>query len=240
MTPTDRTNGGPAWSWEDLALIAGAALPSLAIVALLVRVVRSLLPALFTSRTITALAFQLIWYALMLGALHAIVAWRYGQPFWSSLGWTFQFRGSWICAISGPVLAILISALGVALRAPDLPNPITQMITGRGSLAMVMAFGVILAPLFEELFFRGFLFPVLARSLGAWPGIVLTAVPFALLHGSQNQWAWQQITLVGVAGVAFGYARYRTSSTAGAFLVHSTYNLMEFVGFVMTSRIPGL
>ncbi len=64
-----------------------------------------------------------------------------------------------------------------------------------------MLFGVVLAPIFEEMLFRGFLLPLLARSLGPWLGILLTAVPFALLHGAQNHWAWQPIVLIGMAGI---------------------------------------
>ena len=63
-----------------------------------------------------------------------------------------------------------------------------------------MLFAVVLGPIYEELFFRGFLFPLLAKTFGAAAGIILSALPFALLHGAQNQWAWQQITLVGSPG----------------------------------------
>ena len=107
------------------------------------------------------------------------------------------------------------------LRAPEVPDPVKDLITGRASLVIVMVFAVVLGPIYEELFFRGFLFPLLAKTFGAAAGIFLSALPFALLHGAQNQWAWQQITLVGLAGSAFGFVRYRTGSTAASTILHS-------------------
>jgi membrane protease YdiL (CAAX protease family) len=87
--------------------------------------------------------------------------------------------------------------------------------------------------MFEEILFRGVLLPLLARSLGAWPGILLTALPFALLHGPQNTWAWQQVVLIGVAGAIFGWVRYRTGATSASFLLHAAYNATGFLGFAI-------
>jgi len=44
------------------------------------------------------------------------------------------------------------------------------------------------------------------------------------------------LMLVGLAGVAFGYARYKTDSTAAAALLHGGYNLTFFVGYLIQSR----
>jgi hypothetical protein len=118
------------------------------------------------------------------------------------------------------------------LHAPEGPDPIKDLITGRLALVVVMVFGVIVGPVFEELFFRGFLLPLLARTFGAAAGIVLSSIPFALLHGPQNQWAWQQVAMIGLAGAAFGFVRYRTGSTAASTILHSCYNLTQFVAFL--------
>jgi membrane protease YdiL (CAAX protease family) len=73
----------------------------------------------------------------------------------------------------------------------------------------------------------------LARSLGAWPGILATALAFALLHGSQFHWAWQSILIIGLAGIAFGLARHKTGSTAAATAIHIGYNSTLFVAFLV-------
>jgi membrane protease YdiL (CAAX protease family) len=97
----------------------------------------------------------------------------------------------------------------------------------------VALFGALAGPIFEELVFRGFLQPLLARSMAAWIAILLTAVPFALLHGPGFGWAWQSVIIVGIAGVVMGYVRNRTGSTAASALVHIGYNSTLFVGFIL-------
>ena len=207
-------------------------MPAFLLSALLMRVAQSLAPALFSSDAVRTLLFQSLVYLLLVGALYLLISVRYGRPFWRSLGWTFVDPGAFICLVAGPPLSIALSVLGVVLRAPVTVSKVEEMITDRASLVIVVLFGSVLGPIFEELLFRGFLFPLLARSLGAWPGIVLTAIPFALLHGPQDQWAWQPVVLIGMAGVVFGYARYKTGSTAASAVVHAGYNATLFVVFI--------
>ena len=173
-------------------------------------------------------------YVFLVGALYLVIVWRYHEPFLPSLGWTFPIPHALLVLAAGPVLTIALSALGVLLRAPLDSSQIEVLIKSRASLAAIILFGVVLAPIFEEMLFRGFLLPLLVRSVGPWPGIVLTAVPFALLHGAQNHWAWQPVLLIGIAGIAFGYVRYKTGSTTAAFLMHSAYNATGFLGYTLT------
>jgi membrane protease YdiL (CAAX protease family) len=234
MTPTMAERREPAWGYEDLVLFVSAVLPSLALAALGLRLSRVIAPGLFSSDAATTLVFQSFMYVFLTAALYLVISWRYGAPFWRALAWTFPVPRALQVLVAGPVLTIVLSSLGVALRTPPESSQIENMINSRASLAIVMLFGVVLAPIFEELVFRGFLFPLLARSFGPWPGIVLTTIPFALLHGAQNRWAWQPIILIGIAGAVFGFVRYKTESTTSSFLLHASYNLTGFVGYALT------
>jgi membrane protease YdiL (CAAX protease family) len=232
MTPS-RDNSA-FWGFEDLALFLGAILPAWWLSTRFVRLGLTLTPNAFSNNAVRQLAFQSAIYALLVGALYIVIASRYQQPFWQSMGWVAPERGKWWCILGGPALAIGLSVLGVALRAPAIDTPMQNLISeARVAFAF---FAVVLGPLFEELLFRGFLLPLLQRSLGPWPAIVLAATGFALLHGQQYQWAWQQLLVVGLAGVAFGYARYKTGSTAAGALLHGGYNLTYFVGYLIQSR----
>jgi membrane protease YdiL (CAAX protease family) len=224
----------PIWDYRDLALFLSAVLPSLALAALLSRASRMVAPGWFFSDAVRTLVFQSFMYVFLVGALYLVVAWRYGEPFLPSLGWTFPIPHAFMVLAAGPVLALALSALGVFLRAPQDSSQIEVLIKSRASLAAIILFGVILAPIFEEMLFRGFLLPLLVRSVGPWFGILLTAVPFALLHGAQNNWAWQPVLLIGIAGIAFGYVRYKTGSTTAAFLMHAAYNATGFLGYTLT------
>ena len=225
---------GPIWGYPDLALFLSAVLPSLALAALLLRSARMFAPVFFGSDAARTLVFQAFMYVFLVGALYLVIALRYGEPFLPSLGWTFPIPHAFLVLAAGPVLTIALSALGVLLRAPLDSSQIEVLIKSRASLAAIILFGVILAPIFEEMLFRGFLLPLLVRSLGPWLGILLTAVPFALLHGAQNHWAWQPVLLIGIAGIAFGLVRHKTGSTTAAFLMHSAYNATGFLGYTLT------
>jgi len=224
------------WNFEDLALFLGAILPAWLLGTMVVRFGRSLAPGAFSNNAVRALAFQSAIYALLVGALYMVITFLYRRPFWQSMGWVAPERGKWWCIFGGPAVAIGLSVLGVVLRTPPIPTPVESLISGRGSLFLVAFFAVVLGPVFEELLFRGFLQPLLQRPLGAWPAIVLTAAGFALLHGQEYQWVWQQLLVVGLAGMAFGYARYKTGSTAAGALLHGGYNLTFFVGYLIQSR----
>jgi uncharacterized protein len=191
----------PFWTYEDLALFLGSLLPIYVVSAIILRL------AHVSSEAVNQLTLQSLIYALTTAILYILISLRHGNPFWRSLGFTFAFRGAWICLPAGPVLALAMAKLGEWLHAPVIPSPIEGLISDRTSLVILMIFVTLIGPLWEELLFRGFLFPLLTKSVGPWLGIVLSAIPFALLHGAQNQWSWQYVLLIFLAGFVFGYAR---------------------------------
>jgi membrane protease YdiL (CAAX protease family) len=230
MTAESEPREYPFWTYEDLGLFIGSVIP----VFLLAWGAVYVIP--FPHGAARAMIYQLLIYALLVCVLYVLVSWRYTQPFWRSLRWT-PFRLPFLVAALGPFLAIATATVGVLLKAPPLPSPIEDLISDRRSLFIMMLFLTLIGPIFEELTFRGFLFPLLARSVGPWPGILLTAVPFALVHGSQYHWSWQHLTVVGLAGATFGFVRYKSGSTAAATLVHTGYNATLFIGFLVQKSL---
>jgi membrane protease YdiL (CAAX protease family) len=230
MTPEHEN---PFWSYEDLALFAGGLLPCVALAFAVISLIH------FPSRGTQDVAFQFLFYALAFGVLYLLVARRYDRPLWRSLGYTFEFRGALVYAMAGPVLAISLGMLGYVLKTPAV-SPIPNLITDRSSLIAVLIFAVLVGPIFEELVFRGFLFPLIARSLGSGIGIVLTAIPFALLHVVTYGLVWQTIVVVGLAGVAFGIARERAGSTVASALLHIGYNGTLFGVFLFQKYLSGV
>lgn len=89
---------------------------------------------------------------------------------------------------------------------------------------LVLGFAtVIAAPLFEEVFFRGFLFAGWSRGrLGVIGTVVLTAALWAAMH---VQYGAYEIGQIFVLGLLLGVARHRTGSLVVPLLIHVAINL---------------
>jgi membrane protease YdiL (CAAX protease family) len=228
--PTPRV---PFWDFLDLGFLISLCLPALLVSVLLVRAISQLLPP---GKPFQGLLVQLVWYGLVFGSLAALLHLRYRQPFWRSLGWKFRAPSAVLSFFIGPLLAIAVGLLGAILRTPEIPLPFQQMFDDRRTMLLFALFVVVLGPLCEELAFRGFLMPLLVRSLGAASGIVVTGLLFGSLHGYEYSWSWRHMLLITIAGTVFGWVRYKTGSTAASTFMHSSYNLMQFGAFLAQSR----
>jgi hypothetical protein len=206
---------------------------------LVVRLAHAIAPTALSAQAIQQLTYQSALYVFLTASLCVTAQVRHQQSPIAALALRPQFRGAWYCVLGAPILAFATAAMGAILRAPAIPNPAERLIAGRASLVVVGIFAVLLGPAFEEIAFRGFLQPLLRRYIAPWPAILLTAIPFALLHGVQNEWAWQSLLLIWFAGACFGATRYWTGSTAASILLHSGYNLTLFTAYVVQSaQIP--
>ena len=80
--------------------------------------------------------------------------------------------------------------------------------------------GVILAPVFEEFFFRGVIYGFLRKKTSVGFSAVVSGIIFSLLHA--NVLAFLPILILGV-GLACVYER--TKTIAASILMHSLHNL---------------
>ena len=224
----------PFWGYLDLFFFVGLCVPCLLVATLLVRVT-----AFFfhTPMPLMLLLSQSIWYFLVFGSVAALFRIRYDQPFWQSLGWRpISFSAAAGAILAGPLLMISIGLLGVALRTPEIELPFEDMLGSRGTVVLLGTLVVILGPVCEELAFRGFLMPLLMRSVGAAGGIVVTGVIFGSAHGYEYKWSWQYMLLISLVGCVFGWAKYKTRSTLTSALMHSTFNLAQFAALLWRTR----
>lgn len=225
----------PFWTWTDALLLAVLTIPCFSLALLLTHGFFLLLPRL-PGEAARVLSMQFAAYGFWFGALWLILRQRYQAPFWNSLGWRFPWPNMAFTGILGPSLVIVVAILGEALHTPVIDNAVARLLRDRWSILLVGAFAVTLGPLAEELIFRGFVQPLAVRTFGKWTGIALASAPFALLHGPQYAWNWQHVLLLFLASFVFGYTRHRTGSTAASTVVHATYNLTFFVGYLAQRR----
>ena len=90
-------------------------------------------------------------------------------------------------------------------------------------LATALANLVILAPLAEEVLFRGWLFTGLRRAIGPWPGGLVTAILFAAIHYDANH---RRFFLVLPLAISLGVVREVSGSIRPTIALHAIYNLI--------------
>ncbi|HEY1218870.1 MAG: type II CAAX endopeptidase family protein [Bryobacteraceae bacterium] len=187
--------------------------------------------------TVSLAAGMLVMYGLLFGSLHLMFRVVYGRPFWRSLGWTpVRLPVMWVM-ICGMATAVLVGLASRVIHTPTGENPMTQLMETPTDLLVIGALSITMAPLCEELAFRGFLQPLLVRSLGAVPGILLAAVPFGLLHFQEYGNSWRHALIIAMAGVAFGCMRQATGSTKAAAIMHAAYNSLFLIALLTEKRI---
>lgn len=232
------------WGWPDLILLLVFVLGSSIVFPLLVGLAAVLwwgvhLAEIEHSASIKAailVASQALWSAATLLYLFAVVRLRHHGPFWHAIGWRqlrLQTMPRWIatllCLLGGSGLAFVV-LLASAVVGKKTKLPIEEFFQNRRSVLLLMALGILVAPVVEETIFRGYVYPVLARGLGIPIGVALTGTLFGLAHAAQLWGGWGQIALLILVGVVLTYVRARTGTVLASYLFHVSYNSFLFAG----------
>jgi membrane protease YdiL (CAAX protease family) len=158
----------------------------------------------------------------------------------------------------GIVLSFAVQAMSSLATLPK-NIPMDDFFRTPSDVWLVTAFGILLAPLFEEILFRGFLLPAFAiaydwlslprtpAALEAWHSTnrltraslifsaVLTSILFAALHGQQTAFAWPVLVLLFCVSLILSYVRLRLRSVMASTLIHASYNFTIFLtAFIAT------
>jgi membrane protease YdiL (CAAX protease family) len=179
----------PPWSGWDVLQLAILTLASIFVFLLVCAATaqRLLYPGLgfveVVRYPLVTVVAQLLAYVVVFLFMVAVVKRVPGQRFWSVIGWNWP--KSWSSYLfAGVVLSVVLQAVAHFLPMPR-ELPIDRFFQTAQEAWVLSIFGVTLAPLMEELFFRGFLYPVLVRRLGVGVAVVLTSVGFGLIHAPQ-------------------------------------------------------
>jgi len=201
------------------------------------------------------LASEAILYLITFGLSLFVFPMVWNESLFAGLDW----RGNAALSKSGRLAWTASACFGLAILdqflMPGPANaPIEKMISSPGAAWMMFAFGVTMAPFFEEMFFRGFLLPALCtacdwiaeklqhtlpRPLDAsghpqWSlpamiiGSVLTSIPFAGLHVEQQGHSLGPFLLLIAISLILCTVRLKFRSLAASTLVHASYNFLIF------------
>jgi uncharacterized protein len=174
---------------------------------------------------LVVVAGQSLAYLLVLAYMYILVTRERSRPdFLNAIHWNWPSGGAiGVYALTGLVLSVGLQLLAHLLPIPK-ELPIDSFFRTPAEAWALSILSVTLAPLMEELFFRGFLYPVLARCLGLPAAVLLTALGFAALHCAQLGFAWGPVLVIFMVGLVLTIVRAQTNSVAAGVLIHMAYN----------------
>ena len=195
-----------------------------------------------SSKASVAIAIQALASVLVLAFMYTLITVKYELPFRRVIGWRPIehrpfFYGASYCA-AGVLLAFTVGLASHVMSMPDQPTPFEDLLRDPSSLLLVAAFGIAIAPVVEELIFRGFVFSVFERAHGRLVAVVITAGSFSLIHGPQYGWHWQILVLLFYVGIVFGAVRAKTRSIVPPTIIHAAYNMTLLIGLLSASQAP--
>jgi membrane protease YdiL (CAAX protease family) len=128
-------------------------------------------------------------------------------------------------ALASVTLALSLVAVAIASTKliPDLnSSPLGQLLE-RSPARYAIAFGAMIAPFSEELFFRGALVTAFGRK-SVWRGAIVSTIVFTLAHAAQLRGAWAGLIPICAVGACNAALRARTGGLSYPWLVHTLYN----------------
>src|SRR5215469_4298886 len=201
-----------------------------------------------------AMLGQAVSYVILLAVSWVLFPRLWDRSFAQGIEWNALAAKRWWywIVIAGAAMSGL-AQLALRFVAEPKSSPLDQILRTPDGAWLMTAFGVLLAPLTEEIAFRGFLLPALAiaydwlspertpAGLQKWQSSamhsraalifasIFSSIPFALMHAGQLQHAWGALGILYAVSLVLSAVRVRTNSVASSVLMHATYNLTVFV-----------
>jgi hypothetical protein len=177
--------------------------------------------------------------ALALEALLILPAWVFGPGRrgggWRALGLRSFAPLKGLALLAGALVLILgVDALWEVARkqlgVAGQPNYLPLFGGGLQGLALALFLGGIVAPVAEEVFFRGYLYAGLRDRLGLGWGLVISGVIFALVHLVPGV-----LPPIFVMGVVFALLYQGTGSLWPCIILHGAINSLAFVALYLAA-----
>jgi membrane protease YdiL (CAAX protease family) len=142
-------------------------------------------------------------------------------------------------------IAILFDVLSLAVTRRFLPVPellgliqqsAADIRLSPGEIVAAFLLMVVAQPIAEELVFRGIALPVLRQAFGAWIGLVVCALAYALFHQlayssptGDSTLVWYGLGLPFLVGLVVSGVRVVTGSTRAAIVSHMAFGLFALL-----------
>jgi membrane protease YdiL (CAAX protease family) len=222
------------WKWWEVLIVGviGIFVASIVVFPLLAATDQDPSEPVGTTGLVLSALFDLVWVGVF-------VAWltRFHRGWRRALGWPERSRalretviGAGLgialyigATIAGALITWLLSAVsGESVEAPvqvEAPNDVA------GALVLVLM-AVVVAAAAEEFIFRGLLFRSIADRRGFWPGAIVSALLFGLVHAAAGTdiavWGLRATLVIVGVGLAWIY-RWRRNLLS-SIAAHAAFN----------------
>ena len=130
-----------------------------------------------------------------------------------------------------PIVLLVSLIMNQLIENQNGSNPLLEIVLNNNNLiSFILLFltTTLLAPLFEEVIFRGVLLPILSKEFGIILGIVISAFIFALAHLSISE-----MPPLFVLGLGLGITRLISGRLSSSVIMHSLWNGMTFLNLFL-------
>jgi len=124
---------------------------------------------------------------------------------------------------------LALSGAGATLLGQEAPAFATDTFDSAAKAGLIPLYGfafAVLAPVQEELLFRGFLYRGFMPAIGPIPAIVALSAGWAMFH---VQYAWFFVGEIFLLGLAFGWLRWRSGSLFLTIGLHMAVNSLAML-----------
>jgi hypothetical protein len=178
--------------------------------------------------------------ALFIGIAAAFAIRRYHLG-WAGLGLRPFDRSLWwvpFVAAVGAIAAVatysvILNALGANEAAPK-QDDLKRILDNHAALPLTAFAVVCVAPISEEIFFRGFIFGGLIRPFGPVGAMLACGILFGAFHVSGVD-SLGVVVPFSLIGAFLAWLYYRTGSIWLAIATHFLFNVVGFTGGVLGS-----
>jgi len=178
---------------------------------------------------VVTIVLQLTVFALSL--LPLLIA---GRPFRRLLGPTRSTGLMWAIGLGVGIVTVIVTYTVNAVFVLSFGDGeaveqevLDIALAGGAATVLAILLAVVLAPITEEIVFRGVLFRALDHRFGMWPAAVLSSAVFAVIHFEVL--FSQPLALVGLftVGILLAIAYHRTGSLLVPILGHAVFNAVS-------------
>ncbi|MDO4939078.1 MAG: CPBP family intramembrane metalloprotease [Lachnospiraceae bacterium] len=128
-----------------------------------------------------------------------------------------------IAAIGGCLLGNYVLSVSGIMESDATFDIVNEAIMSAPIWLQILA-AVILAPICEELMFRGIVYKRIEYSYGFWPAAIISSLLFGALHGNLSQFIY-----AAALGLLFAYAYRKSGRLQVCILMHLIANLASLV-----------